>query len=152
MDFHSPFVTPMSRIPGAMRLAACAALLAGLCGAPVGPARAADAAAPGVPAGAEGLSKGELKAQREFKLLDFNRDGRLSRQEIALVPRLAAVFDDADTDRDGYVTYDEVRAFAAVVRARREQQREQAAAATPLAPASAERPGTAPADAPNARR
>lgn len=71
----------------------------------------------------EGLSKGELKAQREFRMLDFNRDGRLSRQEVSLVPRLAAVFDEADTDKDGYVSYDEVRAFAAKVRAQRERER-----------------------------
>ena len=92
------------------------------------------------------MSQGELKAQREFRLLDFNRDGRLSRQEIALVPRLAAVFDDADTDRDGYVSYDEVRAYAAQVRARRERERAQAP--TP----SAERPAPAPGEATGAQR
>ena len=34
------------------------------------------------------LTKGEIKALREFKLLDFNGDGRLSRSEVQLFPRL----------------------------------------------------------------
>ena len=71
------------------------------------------------------LTKGEIKAQREFKMLDFNRDGKLSRSEVQLFPRLAAAFDDADTDRDGYVSYEEVQAFAAQYRAERQRQREQ---------------------------
>ncbi len=78
------------------------------------------------------LTKGEIKAQREFKMLDFNGDGKLSRTEVKLFPRLAAAFDDADTDKDGYVSYEEVRAFAAKYRAQREQQR----AAQSAAPAS----------------
>ena len=71
------------------------------------------------------LTKGEIKAQREFKMLDFNGDGKLSRSEVQLFPRLAAAFDDADTDRDGYVSYEEVQAFAAQYRAERQRQREQ---------------------------
>ena len=60
---------------------------------------------------------------REFKLLDFNGDGKLSRTEVKLFPRLSAAFDDADTDGDGYVSYEEVRVFAAKYRAERDRQK-----------------------------
>jgi Ca2+-binding EF-hand superfamily protein len=77
------------------------------------------------------LSKGEVKAMRDFKMLDFNGDGKLSRTEVKLFPRLAAAFDDADTDGDGYVSYEEVRTFATKYRAERDKRRgaEEAAAA-----------------------
>jgi len=78
------------------------------------------------------LTQGEAKAMREFKMLDFNGDGKLSRTEVKLFPRLAAAFDEADTDGDGYVSYDEVRVFAAKYRAERE--RVKAAQATTIPP------------------
>ncbi len=78
------------------------------------------------------LSKGEIKAMREFKLLDFNGDGKLSRSEVKLFPRLANAFDVADTDKDNYVSYEEVQVFAAKYRAERDRQR--AAAESPAAP------------------
>jgi Ca2+-binding EF-hand superfamily protein len=74
------------------------------------------------------VSKGEAKAIREFHMLDFNGDGKLSRAEVAIVPRLAAAFDDADTTRDGYVTLEEVRAFAVKYRAERDRARAEAKA------------------------
>jgi hypothetical protein len=77
-------------------------------------------------------SKGEIKAMREFKMLDFNGDGKLSRSEVKLFPRLANAFDEADTDHDGFVSYEEVRAFAAKYRAERDRARQ-----TPDAPAPA---------------
>lgn len=67
------------------------------------------------------LSKGEIKAQQQFKMLDFNQDGKLSRKEVAIIPKLAAAFDETDTNKDGFVTYEEVRAFAVKYRAEREQ-------------------------------
>lgn len=85
------------------------------------------------PADTEGLSKGEAKAIREFKMLDFNGDGKLSRTEVKLFPRLANAFDEADTDHDGFVSYAEVRAFAAKYRAERDRAKQQA----PAAPAPA---------------
>ena len=60
---------------------------------------------------------------RDFKLLDFNGDGRISRTEVALFPRLAAAFDEADTNHDNYLSFDEVRAFAVRYRAERDRQR-----------------------------
>ncbi|MEG0140755.1 MAG: EF-hand domain-containing protein, partial [Comamonas sp.] len=54
------------------------------------------------------LSKGEIKAQQQFKMLDFNQDGKLSRKEVAIIPKLAAAFDETDTNKDGFVTYEEV--------------------------------------------
>lgn len=79
------------------------------------------------PAAEAPLTQGEIKAQREFKLLDFNQDGKLSRNEVALFPRLAAAFDEADTDKDGFVSYDEVKAFAVKYRAERDRARAAAA-------------------------
>ena len=105
---------------------------------PAKPVRAASAPVErsAAPAQQAALTKGEIKAMREFKMLDFNGDSKLSRTEVKLFPRLAAAFDDADTDKDGYVSYEEVRAFAAKYRAERDQQR----AAQAAAPASSPRP------------
>lgn len=77
-------------------------------------------------------TKGERKAMREFKMLDFNGDGKLSRTEVKLFPRLSAAFDEADTDGDGYVSYEEVKVFAAKYRAERDRQRAAQAAAAPV--------------------
>lgn len=87
------------------------------------------------PADTEGPSKGEAKAMREFKMLDFNGDGKLSRSEVQLIPRLANAFDEADTDHDGFVSYEEVRAFAVKYRAERDRAKQ-----APAAPASAASP------------
>ena len=86
-------------------------------------------------------TNGEAKAMREFRMLDFNGDGKLSRSEVQLFPRLAEAFDDADTDGDGGVSYEEVRAFAAKYRAERAERANSRAAqaqapATPPAPAA----------------
>lgn len=44
--------------------------------------------------------------------LDTDKDGALSKEEVATVPALAQVFDDADADADGKLTADEYKAHA----------------------------------------
>ncbi len=83
------------------------------------PAEAPAASAPA--ASAATPSRGELKALRQFQLLDANGDGKLSRAEVALFPPLAAAFDEADSNHDGFVTPDEIRVFSAHYRAERER-------------------------------
>lgn len=133
--------------------AAAAALLATLAHAQTDAVASAQphssaAPAPAASSADQPLSKGEIKAMREFKLLDFNGDGKLSRSEVKLFPRLAAAFDEADTNHDNYVSYEEVRAFTAKYRAERERQRAEQAAntthATPSPAASATAPATTP--------
>ena len=108
----------------------CALLIASVCAlaSAQDSAKAAASAAPAPPAP---LSKGEIKAMRDFKLLDFNGDGKIGRTEVALFPRLAAAFTEADTNHDNYLSYEEVRAYAVVYRAERDKQRELAAQAQP---------------------
>lgn len=93
-------------------------------------------------------AQAEAKARREFRLLDANGDGKLSRAEVRLFPRLAAAFDDADTDRENFVSFEEVRVFAAKHRAERERKKAAAAAAAATASAPAETASSAPAIAP----
>ncbi|MBU4423937.1 MAG: EF-hand domain-containing protein [Gammaproteobacteria bacterium] len=97
----------------------CSVALANPPGVAAAPARATAASAPA----AAPLSKGEIKAMQEFKMLDFNSDGKLSRSEVVLFPRLSAAFDETDTDHDNFVSYAEVRVFAAKYRAERERKR-----------------------------
>ncbi|QIL81685.1 EF-hand domain-containing protein [Diaphorobacter sp. HDW4A] len=84
------------------------------------------------------LSKGELKAIREFNMLDFNGDGKLNRKEVAIIPRLAAAFDDADTNKDNFVTLDEIRAYTVKYRTARDKAKAEAAASKEAAAASKE--------------
>lgn len=114
---------PLAAARAAQALTMCIAL-------PAASAMAADdAAQPAAPTTSAPMSKGELKAIREFNMLDFNGDGKLSRNEVAIVPRLAAAFDEADTNHDGFVTLDEVRAFTIKYRAERDRAKAAAAAA-----------------------
>ena len=92
------------------------------------------------------LSKGEIKAQQQFKMLDFNHDGKLSRKEVAIIPKLAAAFDETDTNKDGFVTYEEVRAYAVKYRAEREKAKAAEAAANPAATESAHKSEATDAD------
>lgn len=104
---------------GLVLLTACGL---GLAQTPAAKAAGAEAAA-AAHAEADGattpLTKGEIKARRDFQMLDFNKDGKLSRAEVALFPRLAAAFDTADTDKDGFVSFEEVEVFALHYRAER---------------------------------
>ena len=100
----------------------CGLVLLTACGLSLAQTPAAEAAA-AAHAEADGattpLTKGEIKARRDFQMLDFNKDGKLSRAEVALFPRLAAAFDTADTDKDGFVSFAEVEVFAVQYRAER---------------------------------
>lgn len=106
--------------------------------APLAPAWAQGKIDPVAMTGPDGkpLSQGEIKAIKDFQMLDFNQDGKISRKELALVPRLYKSFDEADTNHDGYLTLDEVRDFAAKYRAQRDAAKAAQAATTP-APAPA---------------
>ena len=57
--------------------------------------------------------------------------------EVKLFPRLSAAFDDADTNHDNYVSYEEVREFAAKYRAERDRQKAAQAAQPPIQEAPA---------------
>ena len=91
------------------------------------PAPAAAASAP--------LSKGEIKAIKQFHMLDFNGDGKLSKKEVAIVPKLYNAFDEADTNRDGFITLDEVRAYTIKYRAARDKAKADAQAKPSAVPA-----------------
>ncbi len=110
---------------------------------------ASAAAEPAQSAASQPLSKGEIKAIREFHMLDFNGDGKLSRKEVAIIPRLSAAFDDADTNHDGYVTLDEVRAYTVKYRAERDRAKAAAAAASAASATGSPAPA---ASAPAARK
>jgi hypothetical protein len=97
----------------------CGLVLLTACGLGLAQTPPAEAALPAESATGAPLTKGEIKARRDFQLLDFNKDGKLSRTEVALFPRLAAAFDTADTDKDGFVSFEEVEVFALQYRAER---------------------------------
>ncbi|WP_156949789.1 EF-hand domain-containing protein [Simplicispira psychrophila] len=111
----------------------CALLLIGVCALASAQSSTAATTAPRGPDGAP-LSKGEIKAMRDFQLLDFNGDGKISRSEVALFPRLAAAFSEADTNHDNYLNYEEVRAYAVRYRAKRDRQRQRERASEVQAP------------------
>ena len=48
-----------------------------------------------------------------LKAADKNADGMLSRDEAASLPRIAAHFDEIDTNKDNQITMEELRAFHA---------------------------------------
>ena len=51
-----------------------------------------------------------------IKAADTNNDGFISKAEAAALPRLAKHFDEIDANRDGQVSFDELRAFHAAKR------------------------------------
>ncbi|MBL8511007.1 MAG: EF-hand domain-containing protein [Betaproteobacteria bacterium] len=68
---------------------------------------------------AESLDKGarraDMKAEMESRLkaADKNGDGKISREEAAALPRIAKKFDQIDTNKDGFVTLEEIKASMA---------------------------------------
>jgi len=99
---------------------------------------------PGTPAdttlASPGRSRGEVLAAKQFGWLDVNHDGFLSRDEVALFPRLRDAFDQADQDRDNRVSLEEIRLLAL------QRRSDRAATAAPAVPGSVVEP--APAAAP----
>ena len=57
-----------------------------------------------------GQSDAAMAAQSAFKRLDANKDGKLSKEEVARNPSVAAKFDALDKDRDGSLSLDEFSA------------------------------------------
>jgi len=52
------------------------------------------------------------KMQERLKAADKNGDGKISREEAAAsLPRLAKHFDEIDTNKDGFITKEEMKAF-----------------------------------------
>lgn len=116
----------------------------------------------GVPApAAAGQSKGELLAAKQFGWLDADHDGFLSRDEVALFPRLRDAFEQADQDHDGRVSFEEIRNLALQRRGEKEAARSAAAGKSggtaapaapiaPIAPVAPAAPAASPAPAPEA--
>ena len=79
------------------------------------------------------VSKGEAQALQWFQMLDADGDGRVSRKEaevgFRLRPSLKKDFEDADLNKDGHLTQDEIRAVADRRRAERQARRERERAA-----------------------
>ena len=84
------------------------ALIAALLGLSIG----ASAAFAQAPAPAE-QPKGERahKMQERWKAADKDGDGKINRAEAIALPRIAKHFDEIDTNKDGFVTREELKAF-----------------------------------------
>jgi len=54
-----------------------------------------------------------LTSTATFKELDANKDGKLSKDEVASDPMWSANFDTADTDKDGYISKSEFKKYQA---------------------------------------
>lgn len=89
-------------------------------------------------------SKGEQQAVQWFNMLDVNGDGRISSAEAQvayrLKPSLARDFANADLNKDGDLTEDEIRVMAERRRAERQARRQAEAAAKAAATSN---PGSA---------
>lgn len=88
-------------------------------------------------------SRGEALAIKQFGWLDVNHDGFLTRDEVALFPRLRDAFDQADRNHDNKVSLDEIRALA--VQRRAEKAAPQPGTVAPPAADAAPAPSPAPA-------
>ena len=67
----------------------------------------AQAAAPGA---MQQAAAGDKAAADAFKRADANQDGKLSKEEAARMPAIAAKFDELDKDKDGSLSLDEFMA------------------------------------------
>ncbi len=55
----------------------------------------------------------ERAAELAFKRADTNNDGKLSKEEVEHMPTVAAAFDEADKDKDGFLSLAEFLALVA---------------------------------------
>lgn len=64
------------------------------------------------PAGGKG-GKGERahKMHERLKAADTDGDGKISRAEAVALPRMAKHFDEIDTNKDGFITKEEMKAW-----------------------------------------
>ena len=62
---------------------------------------------------AQAVDLAESRLESLFKKADVNNDGKLTREEAKAMPRVLKNFDAIDTDKDGTVTLDEIRAAMA---------------------------------------
>ena len=51
------------------------------------------------------------KMQERLKAADKDGDGKISRAEAASMPRLAKHYDEIDTNKDGFITREEMKAY-----------------------------------------
>ena len=51
------------------------------------------------------------KMHERLKAADKDGDGKISRAEAVALPRIAKHFDEIDTNKDGFVTREELKAF-----------------------------------------
>lgn len=79
---------------------------------PTDPATA-QTTSPTAPASPAAPAPGEETKKVTWSDLDTDKDGKLSKTEVAPVQALTQVFDDADADKDGALTPDEYKAYVA---------------------------------------
>ena len=53
----------------------------------------------------------EHRMHERLKAADKDGDGRISREEAIALPRLAKHFDEIDTNKDGFITKEEMKAW-----------------------------------------
>jgi Ca2+-binding EF-hand superfamily protein len=62
---------------------------------------------PSAPASAQSPDPQPTAAEAAFHRADINKDGKLSREEAAAVPAVAARFDEHDANKDGFLSLEE---------------------------------------------
>jgi hypothetical protein len=62
---------------------------------------------PAPPASVQSPDPQPTSAEAAFHRADTNKDGKLSREEAAVVPAVAARFDELDANKDGFLSLEE---------------------------------------------